>query len=158
MKTKTDQVLIRCSPVFKQLLERRSKELGCSMTFLIVESILSQEIIKMEIQPEAKDLNMHLQRMGNNLNQIARCLNSINREATKKENKNLFQEDPDFRNIAMMLDQYIDEFRKFMLDHVTPEKELLQILRTRDPQPWLFEMLQEDPELLTMIQSREING
>lgn len=100
---KNKQINIRVSEEFYDLLSGYSQFLGISITALIVDSVLCKEYVMVEKEANNKDLEKYFYSLSNNVNQMARTLNAINRELKETADKDLLMEKMDFRSFAIEL-------------------------------------------------------
>lgn len=100
---KNKNIIFRVSEDFYELVSGYCDYLGISMTSFIIDSILCKEYVLVKEEPESQDLQKHFHAMSNNVNQIARTLNAINRELKATADKELLVENMDFRAFAIEL-------------------------------------------------------
>lgn len=78
------EIKIRCSPRFKSAFKAKAKELDLSMSELVRKAYLriDSKIERKVIHQADPKLILELSKIGNNLNQIARAINTANHDGS----------------------------------------------------------------------------
>ncbi|WP_423128475.1 plasmid mobilization protein [Gaoshiqia sp. Z1-71] len=85
-ENKTSEIKVRCLPREKEEIIRLAKTYGLSMTAYVLRRSLGQKITfnHIELLKELHRLNLELARTGNNINQLARYANTMNKAGKLK--------------------------------------------------------------------------
>lgn len=80
-ENKTSEIKVRCLPREKEEIIRLSQTYGMGITGYVIKRSLGQKITfnHIELLKELHILNLELARAGNNINQLARYANTINK-------------------------------------------------------------------------------
>ena len=137
---KDKQINFRLDEELRVYLNSVCEELGCNMSSYIRNRIFSPEYINVAIEYD-KDIDVVMNRMGNNINQIARSLNTL---------QNIFQTQDiidEAEGIKEMISTAIsllkenrEVYEEFTKQKKETEKQLYRIIKKRE----VFEFLEID--------------
>lgn len=137
---KDEQINIRLDEELKLYLNSVCDELGCTMSSYIRNRISSPEYINVTIEYD-KDIDVIMNRMGNNINQIARNLNTL--QSVFKEQDILTEEQgikDMIQTAALLLKENKEIYEEFVKQKKETDKRLYNIIKKRE----IFNYLEND--------------
>lgn len=137
---------LRLDEELKLFIHEASEELGCSASSFVRDRIYSPEYYKISLDYDS-NLESCINRVGNNINQIARNLNTLmdvftgNEEQLLKESKGVISS---LKRVEELLLVNRKEFENILLQKQEANKELFKIVLNR--KTYSFLMDQSDAE------------
>ncbi|WP_281790414.1 MULTISPECIES: plasmid mobilization protein [Erysipelotrichaceae] len=156
---KDKRIEIRVSSDLYYTIISYARSLGISVTQLIVESVLASEVVQIQ---EISDIEMErvmcMKKIGDNINQVARAMNSIYKNLQQTTDTDLLIANADFKSLLMEVRDIKHEFFSCIEAERMNKEEFYSFLVTRNIHPELEKYLQEnDPIYLKQLKNRE-NG
>lgn len=156
---KDKRIQIRVSSDLYYTIISYARSLGISVTQLIVESVLASEVVQIQ---EISDIEMErvmcMKKIGDNINQVARAMNSIYKNLQQTTDTDLLIANADFKSLLMEVRDIKHEFFSCIEAERMNKEEFYSFLVTRNIHPELEKYLQEnDPIYLKQLKNRE-NG
>ncbi|MBM6831010.1 plasmid mobilization protein [Faecalicoccus acidiformans] len=146
---KTKRIEIRVSEEFYNLLEEICKQLKCTKTTYIAERCLSADYSVWELEYDKLEIFPLIAKMSNNMNQLARSMNSIEKIANEQADVELYLQNQNWKAMR----ESFDEMRQWQreLEMLLSKKgwEVYRLIRKREILDIVQEYLEkEDPDYL----------